>query len=193
MEIRPVELIGERVEIRPMEAYHIQELFDVGNNPAIWSYMPIKVQSIEDMSYLVNGALQAREEGTEFPFVIFDKDSGEIVGSTRFLNISIPNSNLEIGWTWLSPTVWRTRINTECKYLLLKHCFETLGTIRVQLKTDSRNVRSQQAIERMGAVKEGVLRNHMVMSDGYFRNSVYYSVIDQDWAQVKDKLEGMLL
>lgn len=193
MEITPVELIGERVEIRPMEVYHIQELFDVGNNPDIWSYMPIKVQSLEDMRSLVNGALQAREQGTEFPFVIFDKDSGEIVGSTRFLNISIPNSNLEIGWTWLSPTVWRTRINTECKYLLLKYCFETLGTIRVQLKTDSRNLRSQQAIERMGAVKEGVLRNHMVMSDGFFRNSVYYSVIDQDWALVKDKLEDMLL
>src|SRR5699024_8727811 len=134
-----------------LEVNHIQELFDAGNTPNIWSYMPIKVQSIEDMRYLVNGALQAREQGTEFPFVIFDKDSGEIVGSTRFLNISIPNSNLEIGWTWLSPKVWRTSINTECKYLLLKHCFEMLGAIRVQLKTDSRNVRSQQAIERIGA------------------------------------------
>src|SRR5699024_2902682 len=112
--------------------------------------------------------------------------------STRFLNISIPNSNLEIGWTWLSPKVWRTSINTECKYLLLKHCFEMLGAIRVQLKTDSRNVRSQQAIERIGAVKEGVLRNHMVMSDGFLRHSVYYSVIDQEWSLVKDKLERML-
>src|SRR5699024_1096848 len=163
MEIKPVELIGERVEICPMEVNHIQELFDAGNTPNIWTYMPIKVQSIEDMRYLVNSALQARDQGTEFPFVIFDKDSGEIVGSTRFLNISIPNSNLEIGWTWLSPKVWRTSINTECKYLLLKHCFEILGAIRVQLKTDSRNVRSQQAIERIGAVKEGVIRNHMVL------------------------------
>ncbi|MGJ3198186.1 GNAT family N-acetyltransferase [Peribacillus frigoritolerans] len=175
-----------------MEDYHVQELFDAGNNPDIWAYMPMKVQSIEDMKYLVNGALLAREQGSEFPFVIFDKDSGKIVGSTRFLNISIPNRNLEIGWTWLSPTVWRTKINTECKYLLLKHCFETIGTIRVQLKTDSRNVRSQQAMERLGAVKEGVLRNHVVMPDGYLRDSVFYSIIDQEWVLVKDKLESML-
>ncbi|MGG0860501.1 GNAT family N-acetyltransferase [Bacillus pumilus] len=192
MEITPVVLIGDRVKIQPMEDYHVQELFDAGNNPDIWAHMPMRVQSIEDMKSLVNGALQAREQGSEFPFVIFDKNSGKIVGSTRFLNISIPNRNLEIGWTWLSPTVWRTRINTECKYLLLKHCFETLGTIRVQLKTDSRNVRSQQAIERLGLVKEGVLRNHMVMPDGYLRDSVYYSVIDQEWVLVKDKLESML-
>lgn len=192
MEILPVVLIGDSVKIQPMEDDHVQELFDAGNNPAIWAYMPIKVQSIEDMKHHVDGALQAREQGSEFPFVIFDKDSGKIVGSTRFLNISISNRNLEIGWTWLSPTVWRTRINTECKYLLLRHCFETLGTIRVQLKTDSRNVRSQQAIERLGAVKEGVLRNHMVMPDGYVRDSVFYSVIDQEWALVKHKLESML-
>ncbi len=192
MHITSVVLTGECVEIRPMEIYHVQELFDAGNNPDIWSYMPMRVQSIEDMKHLVNGALQTREQGTEFPFVIIDRDSGKIVGSTRFLNISIPNSNLEIGWTWLSPTVWRTRINTECKYLLLKHCFETLGTIRVQLKTDSRNVRSQQAIERMGGIKEGVLRNHTIMPDGYLRDSVFYSVIDQEWALVKEKLESML-
>lgn len=192
MEITPVVLVGDRIELRPMEVYHLEELFDAGNNSDIWTYMPIKVQSMQDMKNLVNGALQARGKGSEFPFVIFDKDSGKIVGSTRFLNISIPNRNLEIGSTWLSSTVWRTRINTECKYLLLKHCFETLRTIRVQLKTDSRNVRSQQAIERLGAVKEGVLRNHMIMPDGYVRDSVFYSIIDQEWEQVKDKLESML-
>ncbi len=192
MEITPVVLMGDRVKLEPMEVYHEQELLDAGNNPDIWAYMPMKVQSIEDMKHLVDGALQARGHGSEFPFVIIDKDSGKIVGSTRFLNISIPNRNLEIGSTWLSPTVWRTRINTECKYLLLKHCFEILGTIRVQLKTDSRNVRSQQAIERLGAVKEGVLRNHMIMPDGYLRNSVFYSVIDREWEQVKEKLESML-
>ncbi|WP_209121137.1 GNAT family N-acetyltransferase [Alkalihalobacillus sp. BA299] len=192
MEITPVKLIGERVILLPLEVHHIQELFDAGNNPDIWAYMPMKVQSIEDMKYLVNEALQARGQGSEFPFVILDKDSEKIVGSTRFLNISIPNRNLEIGWTWLSPTVWRTRINTECKYLLLKHCFETLGTIRVQIKTDSRNVRSQQAIERIGAVKEGVHRNHIIMHDGYFRDTVFYSVIDKEWMLVKNKLESML-
>lgn len=192
MEITPVVLIGDRVKIQPMEDHHVQALFEAENHPDIWTYMPMKVQSIEDMKCLVNRALQARDQGSEFPFVIFDKLSGKIVGSTRFLNISIPNRNLEIGWTWLSPTVWRTRINTECKYLLLKHCFETLGAIRVQLKTDGRNIRSQQAIERLGAVKEGVLRNHVIMPDGYLRESVFYSVIGREWALVKDKLESLL-
>lgn len=192
MEITPVVLVGDRVRIEPMKHYHVQELFDAGKNQDIWAYMPMKVQSIEDMKSLVNKALRAREQGSEFPFVIFDKDSEKIVGSTRFLNISVPNRNLEIGWTWLSPTVWRTRINTECKYLLLKHCFETLGAIRVQIKTDGRNVRSQQAIERLGAIKEGVLRNHVVMPDGYLRATVFYSVIDQEWLPVKGKLESML-
>ncbi|MGY3717353.1 GNAT family N-acetyltransferase [Sutcliffiella cohnii] len=192
MEITPVVLTGDRVKIKPMEIHHVQELFEAGNNPSIWPYMSMNVQSMEDMNNLVTGALQARGQGSEFPFVIIDKDSGKIVGSTRFLNISIPNRNLEIGWTWLSPTVWRTRINTECKYLLLKHCFETLGTIRVQIKTDSRNVRSQQAIERIGGVKEGVHRNHMIMHDGYFRDTVFYSIIDKEWLQVKSNLESML-
>lgn len=152
----------------------------------------MKINSIEDMKCLVDGALQAKVQGTEFPFVIYDNDSGKVVGSTRFLDISIPNRSLEIGWTWLSPTVWRTSINTECKYLLLKHCFETLGTIRVQIKTDGRNLRSQQAIERLGAVKEGVLRRHRIMYDGYVRDSVYYSVIDEEWLFVKDRVESML-
>jgi len=175
MEITPVVLAGDRVKIRPMEIHHVQELFDAGNNLDIWTYLPMKVQSIEDMKDLVNRTLQAREQGSTFPFVIFDKYSGKIVGSTRFLNISISNRNLEIASMWLCPTVWRTKINTECKYLLLKHCFETLGTIRVQFKTDSRNVRSQRAIERIGAVKEGVQRNQMVMPDG-FLETLYYTV-----------------
>lgn len=192
MKVTPVELVGQRVKIRPMEEYDVQELFDTGSSSDIWAYMPIDVQSLDDMKHLVDGALQARERGTEFPFVIVDQESGKIVGSTRFLDISIANRNLEIGWTWLSPTVWRTQINTECKYLLLKYCFETLGTIRVQLKTDGRNVRSQRAIERLGAVKEGVLRRHRIVYDGYVRDSVYYSVLDQEWNFVKTRLESML-
>lgn len=192
MKIAPVELIGERVKIQPMEEAHIPELFEAGNYREIWPYMPMDVQSMEDMKTLVDSALHERGKGSEFPFVIIDKETGKIVGSTRFMQISIPNRNLEIGSTWLSPTVWRTRINTKCKYLLLSHCFETLGTIRVQLKTDRRNLRSQQAIERIGGVKEGVLRNHMIMTDGYFRDSVYYSILDREWLQVKQNLEKML-
>lgn len=192
LDIKPVELVGQRVKIAPMEAKHIGELFVAGNSPEIWTYMPMVVQTLGDMERLVTEALKQREQGTQFPFVIVDKDTNMLVGSTRFIDISVPNRNLEIGWTWLSPSVWRTKVNTECKYLLFKHCFETLDTIRVQLKTDSRNLRSQKAIERIGAVKEGVIRNHRILSDGYRRHSVYYSVIENEWEGVKERLEGFL-
>jgi len=192
LDIRPVELEGERVRLFPMEAGHIPELYEAGKDPAIWTYTTWKVRTPEDMRELVEAALRAREQGTEMPFVILDKESGRLVGSTRFLNIAAAHRQLEIGSTWLSPAVWRTRVNTECKYLLLRHCFETLGAVRVQLKTDSRNVRSQQAIERIGAVREGVLRRHMILPDGYIRDTVMYSITDLEWPRVKERLERML-
>ncbi len=192
MKVTPIELVGQKVKIRPMELNDLNELYDAGNSQEIWAYMPMSMQSLDDMKRLIDDALQAREQGTEFPFVIIAKDSQKIVGSTRFLDISPANRSLEIGWTWLSPVVWRTSINTESKYLLLRHCFETLGTIRVQIKTDGRNQRSQKAIERLGAVREGVLRRHRIMYDGFVRDSVYYSIIDQEWQLVKTRLESMM-
>lgn len=192
MQIDAVELIGQRAKLIPMDKSHIEALFEAGRDARIWDFMSMRVESVSDMESLVAKALSGRETGVEFPFTIVDQDSGEVVGSTRFLDISAADRHLEIGWTWISPRVWRTRINTECKYLLLKHCFETLGTIRVQLKTDARNERSQKAIQRIGGVKEGILRNHRVMYDGYIRDSVYYSVVDYEWQGVKSRLESML-
>ena len=192
MKVTAIGLVGQKVKIRPMEQDDLIELYNAGNSADIWTYMPMSVQSLDDMKRLIDNALKAREQGTEFPFVIIAKDSQKIVGSTRFLDISTANRSLEIGWTWLSPAVWRTSINTESKYLLLRHCFETLGTIRVQIKTDGRNQRSQKAIERLGAVREGVLRRHRIMYDGFVRDSVYYSIIDQEWQLVKTRLESMM-
>jgi RimJ/RimL family protein N-acetyltransferase len=192
LEIKPVELIGERAKIIPLEAIHTKDLFEAGRSAEIWTYMPRKVEKFEDMVLLVDEALTAKEKGLNFPFIIIDQETDRIVGSTRFSDISIPNRNLEIGWTWLSPETWRTRINTECKYLLLRHCFETLSTIRVQLKADARNVRSLRAMERMGAVKEGVLRKNRIMYDGYVRDSVYYSILVEEWAAIKARLEMFL-
>jgi len=185
-------LTGERAELIPMESSHVAALFKAGIHPDIWTYMPRRVTSTDDMKSIVDGALAQRAQGTEFPFSIVDRETGEIVGSSRLLDISTVDRSLEIGWTWLSPTVWRTRINTECKYLLLKYSFETLGVIRVQLKTDARNLRSQAAIERIGAVREGVLRKHRILWDGYIRDSVYYSILDNEWPQVKANLEAGL-
>ncbi|MBD1380641.1 GNAT family N-acetyltransferase [Metabacillus arenae] len=192
MKILLDELTGERVQIVPMEKSHIQGLYDIGNNGNIWIHLPKIMQTPNDMESFVEEALENKKSGKEFPFVIILRESDKIIGTTRFLEISNKNNSLEIGWTWLTPTVWGSQINTECKYLLLKYCFESMEVIRVQFKTDEKNVRSQKAIERIGGVKEGILRNHMIRKDGSFRNSVFYSIIESDWASVKQKLEGIL-
>jgi len=192
MEIRPVELIGRHAKLVPMLESHVDALFEAGKYPEIWKYMPVKVETKGDMVLLVQHALDARDEGTELPFVIIEPEENKVVGSTRFLDISVEHRHLEIGWTWLTPQMWGTSVNMECKYLLLSHCFEKLGTIRVQLKTDARNLRSQRAIERIGAVREGVLRRHRIVYDGYVRDSVYYSIIDCEWPFVKNRLQRLM-
>jgi RimJ/RimL family protein N-acetyltransferase len=126
------------------------------------------------------------------PFAIIERASGRAVGSTRFLDISEQHRHIEIGWTWLGRAYWRTALNTECKYLLMKYAFEELKCIRVQLKTDLRNVRSQRAIERIGGVREGVLRKAVIIKDDYQRWSVYYSILDDEWSGVKAMLEARL-
>lgn len=192
MEIASAELVGERAKLIPMRESHVDGLFEAGTDPQIWTYMPLQVNTVDDMRRLVSEALIGRGNGSEFPFIIMDQQSDKIVGSTRFLDISVSNRHIEIGWTWLAPSVWRTRINTECKYLLLQHCFETLDLLRVQLKTDRRNLRSQQAIERIGGTQEGILRKHRILPDGYIRDSVYYSILDAEWPAAKMRLQEML-
>ena len=140
----------------------------------------------------ISAALQEQAVGMVLPFAIIDLATGYAVGSTRYMTIAVRDRGLEIGWTWLSAQVQRTGVNTECKYLLLRHAFETLGAIRVQLKTHHDNVRSQRDIERIGATREGVLRNHMIMPDGSYRHSVYYSVIESEWPRVKGRLEAKM-
>jgi RimJ/RimL family protein N-acetyltransferase len=185
----PVVLTGKKVKLLPLESTHIESLYEAGRYPDIWTFTQGRIHSFDDAREYVCKAL---EQKNAIPFVIINQDSQKIVGSTRFYDISVPNRGLEIGSTWITPAMWRTSVNTECKYLLLKHCFETIGTIRVQFKTDSRNIRSQRAIERLGAVKEGVLRNHMILPDGYVRDSVYYSIIDREWSEVKLRLEQLI-
>ncbi|MGM7700323.1 GNAT family N-acetyltransferase [Pseudalkalibacillus sp. Hm43] len=193
MWIQPVTLQGRRVTIRPMERDDINDLFEAGKDSEIWTYMPMDITSREDMETLVHQALQDKEAGTAFPFVIYDHEQEKLVGSTRFLNISEKDRHLEIGWTWLSPSVWRSQVNTQCKYLLLKHCFENLSTVRVQLKTDARNIRSQNAIDRIGGIREGVLRKCKIMHNGHVRDTVYYSILDEEWPRVREKIEKKLV
>ena len=193
MQIASITLEGKVARLEPLQPKHAPDLYAVGQEAQIWRYMSANAgASLIAMERWIETAQLAQAAGHELPFVIVSRETGKIVGSTRYLNIMAKDRGLEIGWTWLTPAVQRTGINTECKYLLLRHAFETLGAIRVQLKTDSRNEQSQRAIERIGGVKEGVLRNHVVMPDGYLRHSVYYSVIDSEWPSVKARLEQMM-
>ena len=193
MKVEPVTLRDRLVRLEPLRLEHANELYEASRDPAIWTYMPVRQpQSLPEMEQLIASALQSQEDGVCLPFAIMSLEEGRAVGSTRYLNLMLSDYGIEIGWTWLARAVQRTGINTECKYLLLRHAFEELDAIRVQLKTHHFNVKSQQAIERLGAVKEGVLRNHMIMPDGSYRHSVYYSVIESEWPSVKANLERMM-
>lgn len=193
MEVKPVVLTGRHVRLEPMAEAHIPELAEIGVGQSFWDYMLYgNVNSVEDMRNWVQDILSRAEKGTDLPYVVIHLASGRVAGATRYLNIAPQDRGLEVGGTWYGQDFQRTAVNTECKYLLLRHAFETLGCIRVQLKTDLRNERSQKAIERIGAVKEGVLRNHMILPDGRYRHSVYYSILDSEWPGVRDRLEKIL-
>lgn len=193
MEVKPVVLTGDYVRLEPMTEDHIPGLAEIGVGQPFWDFMLYgNISTVDDMRSWVLDILSRAEKGTDLPFVALHLASGRVAGATRYLNIMPRDRGLEIGGTWYGPEFQRTVVNTECKYLLLCHAFETLGCIRVQLKTDLRNERSQRAIERIGAVKEGVLRNHMILPDGRYRHSVFYSILDTEWPEVKRRLEEML-
>jgi RimJ/RimL family protein N-acetyltransferase len=193
MEVKPVVLTGRYVRLEPMTEAHIPGLTEIGVGQDFWQFMLYgDMNTIEDMQNWVRDILKRAEKGTDLPFVAIHLASGRVAGATRYLNIVSQDRGLEIGGTWYGPEFQRTTVNTECKYLLLGHAFEILGAIRVQLKTDLRNERSQKAIERIGAKKEGVLRNHMILPDGRYRDSVFYSILDTEWPGVKKNLETMM-
>ncbi|GED31936.1 GNAT family N-acetyltransferase [Brevibacillus centrosporus] len=192
LNIAPVTLEGKYVRLEPLRHAHIEGIWEAGRYENIWTYMSVKIDQLQDAVSFVETALRNEEEGIELPFAIIGQEDGKVIGSTRFLNIARKDRGLEIGFTWLTPSVWKSVINTECKYLLMRHCFEQLGCIRVQLKTDSRNLNSQRAIARIGGVREGVLRNHMILPDGYVRDSVYFSITNTEWKNVQEKLHLLL-
>lgn len=191
--VAPVTLTGRFVRLEPMTEAHIPVLAEIGVGQTFWDFMLYgNMETEADMANWVRDILSRAEAGTDLPFVAVHLESGRVAGATRYLNIMPNDKGLEVGGTWYGLDFQRTAVNTECKYLLLTHAFETLGCIRVQLKTDLRNERSQKAIERIGAVKEGILRNHMILPDGRIRHSVFYSILDTEWVGVKKRLEEML-
>jgi RimJ/RimL family protein N-acetyltransferase len=193
LEIKPVTLTGHTVRLEPLSVDHLPDLTRVGFEESIWHYMRYDPMVSEaGLRDWVLDLLHLQEKGTDLPFAVIHLGETRAIGCTRYMNIQPAHRSLEIGGTWYGLDYQGTAVNPECKYLLLGHAFENLGCIRVQFKTDARNLRSQRAIEALGAVKEGTLRNHMITADGYVRDSVFYSILDREWPEVKVKLEDRL-
>ena len=192
MIVAPVTLEGQFVRLEPLRREHLAGLAEVGLDPELWRWIPTAVRTREEMAAYVETALQEQERGVSLPFALVEKVTGRAIGSTRYGNIERTHHRVEIGWTWVARDWQRTALNTEAKYLLLKHAFESLGCMRVELKTDSLNERSRAAILRIGAQEEGIFRTHMITSSGRIRDTVYFSIIDSEWPGVKARLEAKL-
>lgn len=193
MALDPVILTGKLVRLEPLTLAHAPDLSIAGKDPSIWQFMRYgQVDTVEKMQALIQYLLDGQTRGTDLPFAVIDLGSGKAVGMTRYMDIQLENRGLEVGGTWYAVSSQRTGINTECKFLLLRYAFEDLGMIRVQIKTDLRNERSQRAIERIGAVREGVLRDHMILPDGTVRSSVYYSILASEWPDVKQYITRLM-
>lgn len=195
MHVEPVVLSGRSVRLEPLSLAHVAGLAAVGLDAEIWRWSPEPLESEADVRRYVETALAWQRAGTAVPFATCAKGDGgaaTVIGSTRFANIDTVNRRVEIGWTWLGVRHQRTAANTEAKYLMLRHAFETWGCIRVEFKTDSLNEKSRAAIRRLGAVEEGTLRNHMTTRSGRYRHSVYFSILDSEWPAVKERLEGLM-
>jgi RimJ/RimL family protein N-acetyltransferase len=192
MIVTPGTLEGRHVRLEPLAKTHLARLAEVGLDEELWRWIPTPVRTAEEMAVYIETALKEQERGISFPFALVEKATGRAIGSTRYGNIDRTHHRVEIGWTWVARDWQRTAVNTEAKYLLLRHAFESLGCIRVELKTDSLNERSRAAILRIGAREEGIFRNHMITASGRIRHTVYFSIVDSEWPGVKARLEAML-
>ena len=192
MNLEPLTLEGERIRLDPMTPAHLDALVDAGGYPELWKWTSTTADTRGGMAEYVAGAMRDRDAGIAMPFITVEKQSGRVIGSTRFGNIDPANRRVEIGWTWVTPEFQRTWVNSEAKFLMLRHAFEIWECVRVELKTDALNEKSRTAMKRIGAKEEGILRQHMVTWTGRLRDSVYYSILDSEWPEVKARLAGFL-
>ena len=192
MDLTPITLAGRVVRLEPLGRHHLDGLCAVGLEPSIWALTQSIVRTADDMRANVEEALAGQAEGSALPFATIDQATGTVIGSTRFGSVAHEHRRIEIGWTWLAPRWQRTGANTEAKYLMLRHAFETMDARRVELKTNALNTKSRAAMLRIGAVEEGTLRQHMIRPDGSSRDSVYFSILDGEWPAVRARLEGMI-
>ncbi len=192
LELQPLTLEGAHVRLEPLSRAHLDGIMRAGEDDAIWTWLPYRPRTREEYARWLDDALAAQATGDQLPFATIDRASGDVAGSTRLFLTSARDRRIEIGGTWLATSAQRTPINTESKYLLLRHCFEALSCVRVELKTDARNEKSQRAIARIGGRLEGTMRKHMLTRGGIYRDSVYFSIIDDEWPAAKQRLEEML-
>ncbi|MBA3827766.1 MAG: GNAT family N-acetyltransferase [Taibaiella sp.] len=186
----PVLLEGKRVTLRPLERADLPALHNIATNERIWEHYSVKGNYPAVFATEMSSALLMKTAGEQYPFVITDKQKNIIIGSTRLYNLYQQHRKGEIGWTFYHPDYWGTGYNTECKLLLLTYCFETLKLVRVQFQTNETNLRSRGAIEKIGATYEGLLRKERIISNGTFRNTMMYSITDEEWEGVKKMLAG---
>lgn len=184
-------LRGRHVTLEPLQYEHAAELAEAAEEGELWRLWYTMVPSRDTVADYVETAIAQRDAGTSLPFVVRDA-AGTVVGSTRYCNIAAPHRRVEIGYTWYARRVQRTALNTEAKRLLLAHAFEQMGCVVVQLCTHWFNLRSREAIARLGAKQDGVLRNHMIMPDGSRRDTVVFSILDTEWPNVRTHLDALL-
>jgi RimJ/RimL family protein N-acetyltransferase len=193
MPVQPVTLTGRRIDLVPLTLAHADDLLTAANHDQVWTYLDEPTPSTPQMIHaLIREALDEQAAGQRLPFAIMLRDSGQAIGSTSYIDLQPHHRALELGWAWLAPEHWQTGIAREASYLLIRHAFEDLGAARVALKTDTRNTRSQKAITSLGAVREGVFRRHRILRDGHHRDSVFYSLIRDDWDAVRSDLAAQL-
>jgi RimJ/RimL family protein N-acetyltransferase len=192
MVIQPVVLDGRRVRLEPLTESHFDAIARAGAYEELWKWTNTIANTPETMRIYFDEALKMAQSGNALPFATIDKQSNTVIGSTRFGNADRANRRVEIGWTWITPSFQRSYVNSEAKYLMLRHAFETWGCARVELKTDVLNEKSRTAMKRIGAVEEGVLRKHVLTYSGRWRDSIYYSVLDTEWPAVRAGLEAFI-
>jgi len=185
-------LVGKQIELQPLSFAHARDLREAVAIDDLWKLTITIIPAPAEMEKYIETTLRAQADGQVLPFAIYHRGLGRAIGSTRYLNLRLKDRGVEIGGTWLAQPWQRTAVNTEAKYLLLRYAFESLGCLRVEFKTDVFNERSRRAIERIGGKQEGIFRKHMIMPNGRIRDSVYYSVIEEEWPAIKTRLEDRL-
>jgi RimJ/RimL family protein N-acetyltransferase len=190
--IGPITLTGSHIRLEPMRPSHAPALLEAGRDEAIWTWMPARPMTAETMDRWLEQAMHAESQGREYPFVVVRLEDDRVIGSTRYLDVQEDDRTVEIGWTWYARDAWGGVVNPEAKYLLMCHAFDDWRAIRVALKTDINNLRSQAAIKKLGARYEGTLRNQRIRPDGSYRDTVIFSVVESEWPSVKVSLEERL-